>query len=287
MPPILRFAGRGSLPEPTVMGILNVTPDSFFDGGRFDTVEAAAARAREMVRAGAGVVDIGAESTRPGAASVPSDLQLDRLLPVLDALRDPHAPQGPLPVPISIDPTCSKVAREVLARGAEIINDVTGGEADPAIFEAVAEADAAIVLMHMRGTPRDMQQRTDYEDVVEEVTRHLAMRCEAATAAGIPPDHQAVDPGIGFSKTPEGCVELIGRLGELRALGRPILLGASRKSFLGRRFGLEGEGRLHGSVASAVMGLVTGASIFRVHDVAATVDALRVAAGVTEFLPRV
>ncbi len=269
------------------MGILNVTPDSFFDGGRYVDVAAAVARAWSMALEGAGVLDIGAESTRPGSDGVPPAAQLDRLLPVLRALADPSGPRGPFPLPISVDTTSSVVAAGALAAGACIVNDVTGGRADPRILQVAADAGAAIVLMHMRGTPRDMQQHTEYDDLVEEVAAALQERCEAACAAGVPPEHQAIDPGIGFSKTPEGCVELIGRLAELRRLGRPILLGASRKSFLGRRFGLEGDGRLHGSVAAAVLGLAQGAEILRVHDVAATAAAIQVAHGVLEYAPRV
>jgi dihydropteroate synthase len=267
------------------MGILNVTPDSFFDGGRYVEVAAAVARAWQIVLDGAGILDIGAESTRPGAPPVEPDEQIARLVPVMEALADPKGPRGAFPLPISVDTTSSEVARRALDAGACIVNDVTAGESDPRILDVVAQAGAAIVLMHMRGEPRDMQQRTDYADVMAEVGDHLAARCSAAERAGIPPEHQAVDPGIGFSKTPDGCVELIGRLSELRRLGRPILLGASRKSFLGRRFGLEGDARLPGSLAAAVLGLANGADILRVHDVAQTAAAIQVAHGILEWTP--
>ncbi len=269
------------------MGILNVTPDSFFDGGRYVDVDAAVAHAWSMALSGAGILDVGAESTRPGSEGVSPEAQIDRLLPLLKALADPDGPRGPFPLPISVDTTSGAVAAAALAAGACIVNDVTGGRSDPTLLEAAADAGAAVVLMHMRGTPRDMQTRTDYDDLMSEVGDALEACCAAATAAGIPPEHQAVDPGVGFSKTPEGCVELIGRLGELARLGRPILLGASRKSFLGRRFGLEGDDRLHGSVAAAVLGVVHGADILRVHDVAETAAAVQVACGVLEYAPRV
>lgn len=279
----LAWRGGGLLGGPTIMGILNVTPDSFFDGGRYVDVDVAVAKAWEMALDGAGILDIGAESTRPGSDGVSPSEQIDRLLPVLEALAHPDGPRGPFPLPISVDTTSSVVAAAALASGAAIVNDVTAGLADPAILDVAANAGAAVVLMHMRGRPRDMQGQTDYEDVVREVIEYLQERCEAATAAGIPAGHQAVDPGIGFSKTPEDCVALVGRLGELKVLGRPILLGASRKSFLGRRFGLEGEARLHGSLAAAILGVAQGAEILRVHDVPETAAALQVAKGVLEY----
>ncbi len=279
----LRWRGGELAPAPTIMGILNLTPDSFFDGGRYVGVDACVHRAWEMLFQGAGILDLGAESTRPGADAVSDAVQLGRLLPVLEALADPSGPRGAFPLPISVDTTSSVVAERALAAGACIVNDVTAGEADPRILEVAAEAGAAVILMHMRGTPRDMQQQTDYADVVDEVVQHLEARCSAATKAGVPQEHQAVDPGIGFSKTPDGCVELLGRLGELRRLERPILLGASRKSFLGRRFGLEGDGRLHGSIAAAVVGVLQGADILRVHDVEETAAAVLVAHGTSEY----
>ena len=269
--PPLAWRG-GSLPDrPTVMAILNVTPDSFFDGGRYDAVDAAVRRAWAVVDAGADLLDIGGESTRPGAAVVDTAEEQRRTEPVIRALV-----AAGYPLPISIDTTRAGVAAAALDAGAVIVNDVSGGLREPQILRVAAERGAAVVLMHMRGTPQTMQSHTDYADVVTEVRDALLARCAAATAAGIPVAHQAVDPGIGFAKSADGSAELVARIDALAPLGRPILVGASRKSFLGRLHGQEGEARLWGSVAVAAFAAEHGARILRVHDVAPTRAALDV-----------
>lgn len=271
--------GRLRCDRPAVMAILNVTPDSFSDGGLYRPVDAAVARAWEVVDEGADVLDLGGESTRPGSDGVTEIEELARILPVLEALT---AVDRTYPLPISVDTSRAGVARAVLGAGARIINDVTGGEREPAILDIVAGAGAAVVLMHMRGTPRTMQGDVHYEDLIGDVACYLRGRCQAATAAGIPAERQAIDPGIGFGKSPEGCLELIARLERLAALERPVLVGASRKSFLGRLFGQQPDQRLEGSLAAAVVAADRGASILRVHDVAATRRAVDVAAALRD-----
>ena len=271
----------GSLPaeRPSVMAILNVTPDSFFDGGRYDSVEQALARAWAAHSEGADVLDIGGESTRPGAPEVSLHEEIDRVLPVLEALR-----ARDYPLPISIDTTHSEVAEAALGAGARIVNDVSGGRADPRILQVAARHGAAVVLMHMRGTPRTMQLDVHYEDLVREVVSSLAASCEAASAAGIPPEHQAVDPGIGFGKGPEDCLRLIRGIDALDSLERPVLVGASRKSFLGKLFGTEPGDRLVGSLVVAAASVDRGASILRVHDVGETRPAVDVATDAVDRL---
>lgn len=269
----------GGLPgtRPAVMAILNVTPDSFFDGGRFSSTEAAVARAWEAAREGADVLDVGGESTRPGSDPVDVDVELARVLPVLEALASGPVPY---PLPISIDTTKAGVARAALRAGARIVNDTTGGLADPDVLGVAAEAGAALVLMHARGTPRTMQRDVRYDDLLAGVTTVLAERCRAATAAGVPAERQAIDPGIGFGKSPEGCLQLVARLDRLEELERPVLVGASRKSFLFHLFGHAPDDRMPGSLAVAVAATLNGASILRVHDVAATRRAVDVAAAI-------
>jgi dihydropteroate synthase len=253
------------------MGILNVTPDSFSDGGLYRSHEAAVLRAEEMVREGAGVLDVGAESTRPGAAPVSAEEELERLLPVVATLR------SRLAVPISVDTRKAEVARAVLAAGAELVNDVSALR-DPAMARVVAETGAGLVLMHMRGTPETMQQNPTYADVVGEVTDELATALQAAVEAGIAPERIVVDPGIGFAKTGAHNLELLSRLGELGRLGRPILLGVSRKAFLGTLLGGAAPAeRATATAAACVAGLLQGARIFRVHDVRVVREALAVA----------
>jgi dihydropteroate synthase len=247
------------------MAILNVTPDSFFDGGRHAALEAATRRAWEVVEEGADVLDVGGESTRPGAAPVALPEELRRTVPLVERL----VGEG-YPLPISVDTSRADVAAAALGAGAVIINDVTGGTREPRILEEAAGAGAAVVLMHMRGTPQTMQEQTRYERCVPEVVDVLEQLCAAATRAGIPPEHQAVDPGIGFAKSAADSLALVASIGALSRLGRPILLGASRKSFLGRLFGQEGDDRLFGSLAAAAWGATRGVGIVRVHDVRAT-----------------
>ena len=255
-----------SLSRPLVMGILNVTPDSFSDGNRYFSRDAAVAKGLELEREGADIIDIGGESTRPNAPAVSLAEELERVVPVIEALA------GKLSVPISIDSYKAGVARAACAAGAEIVNDVSGLFFDPEMAAAVAEADAGLVVMHTRGTPDRMQSDTHYDDLIAEVKDYLLQSMARAEAAGIKASRIAVDPGIGFGKSVEGNLELIRRLPELLCLGRPILVGPSRKSFIGKVTG-QGEGaRLFGTAAAVAVSVVNGASIVRVHDVAAMRD---------------
>jgi dihydropteroate synthase len=254
------------------MGILNVTPDSFSDGGEIHGDPGRAlARARAMVDAGAALLDVGGESTRPGAARVSVDEELARVLPVIEAL------VRELPVPVSVDTRKAAVARAALAAGAAIVNDVSGLAHDPGMAAAVAEGEAGLVLMHMRGEPADMMERAVYGDVVREVARELGAAVAAARAAGIAGDAIVIDPGIGFAKTAEHSLTVLKRLAELSALGHPILVGPSRKSFLGKVLDAPLAERVAGTVAACVVAYGAGARLFRVHDVAPVVQALRVA----------
>jgi dihydropteroate synthase len=255
-----------SLDRPLVMGILNVTPDSFSDGNRYFTLEGAVERALELEREGADIIDIGGESTRPNAPAVGLAEELNRVVPVIEALA------GRLTVPISVDTYKAGVARAACAAGAEIVNDVSGLFFDPAMAQAVHEADAGLVVMHTRGTPDRMQVDTGYLDLIAEVRDYLAASLELARAAGIPAARVAIDPGIGFGKSVQGNLELIRRLSEFLPLGRPILVGPSRKSFIGSVLGNAGRDRTFGTAATVAVCVLNGASIVRVHDVAAMRD---------------
>jgi len=246
-----------------VMGALNVTPDSFSDGGAFLDPDAAADRALAMEREGADIIDIGGESSRPGAEPVPLEEELRRVLPVLERLR------GRLRIPISIDTTKAEVAEAALQAGAEIVNDISALRFDPRMGEVVAKSGAGLVLMHMRGTPKTMQQDPTYADVVAEVRDFLAQRVEHAVSLGIDRELIAIDPGIGFGKTVEHNLELLRRLPELCELGHPVLVGPSRKSFIGAVLDLPVEERLEGTLAACAVAVVRGADIVRVHDVRA------------------
>jgi dihydropteroate synthase len=250
------------------MGIVNVTPDSFSDGGVNLDPDAAAAATRRMVEEGAAIVDLGGESTRPGAEGVSVDEELRRVVPVLERLGGA--------VPLSIDTSKAEVARRALDLGAELVNDVTALRGDPAMAEVVAGSDAYLCLMHMLGEPRTMQDDPRYDDVVSDVKAFLEERLAFAVAAGIAEERICVDPGIGFGKTVQQNVELLNRLGELTGLGRPLLFGASRKRFLGRLLGDPEAtvGPLPASIAAAVIAVAAGATIVRVHDVRETVEAL-------------
>jgi dihydropteroate synthase len=252
------------------MGVLNVTPDSFSDGGAHLDPDVAAAAARTMAAEGAAIVDVGGESTRPGSEGVPLDEELRRVVPVLERLGGE--------VPLSIDTAKAEVARRALELGAELVNDVTALRADPALAGVVADGGAYLCLMHMRGEPRTMQDAPRYDDVVSEVAAFLEERLRAAVDAGVPEGRICLDPGIGFGKTVEHNLELVRRLDVLTALGRPVLVGFSRKSSLRRLTG--SDDLLGASVAAAVAAYERGASILRVHDVRAHVDALVVAAAV-------
>jgi dihydropteroate synthase len=250
------------------MGIVNVTPDSFSDGGVNLDPDAAAAATRRMVEEGAAIVDLGGESTRPGAEGVSVDEELRRVVPVLERLGGA--------VPLSIDTSKAEVALRALDLGAELVNDVTALRGDPAMAEVVAGSDAYLCLMHMLGEPRTMQDDPRYDDVVSDVKAFLEERLAFAVAAGIAEERICVDPGIGFGKTVQQNVELLNRLGELTGLGRPLLFGASRKRFLGRLLGDPEAtvGPLPASIAAAVIAVAAGATIVRVHDVRETVEAL-------------
>jgi len=266
-----RILGRVlPLDRPLIAGVLNVTPDSFSDGGRFARADDAIAHAQAMVAAGAAIIDVGAESTRPGAEPVDAALEWARLEPVLEGLAD-------LPAAISVDTTKLSVAERAVRAGAHIINDVSGLASEPRLADLAAECGAGLVLMHMRGTPRTMQNDTRYDDVVAEVVRRLQAARTAAVDAGCDPSQVAVDPGIGFGKSLDGNLDLIARLDEVAALGAPVWIGPSRKSFLGTLLNVSADQRLEGTVAACVVAARNGAHVLRVHDVAPVRMALEVA----------
>ncbi len=270
-PPLWRFRdGALALDRSRILGIVNVTPDSFSDGGLALSPRDALRRAETLVREGADMLDVGGESTRPGAEPVPLEEELRRVIPVVrEAAR--------LGVPVSVDTRKSAVARAALAAGASVVNDVSA-LADPGMAAAAAEAKAGLVLMHMRGAPRTMQDDPRYDDVVEEVREFLAARRALAEASGTARERIVLDPGIGFGKRLEHNLMLLGRLDRIAGLGSPVLVGASRKRFVGALTGEERpERRAAGSVAAAVAARMGGAALFRVHDVAATRQALAVA----------
>lgn len=252
-----------TLERPQIMGILNVTPDSFSDGGSYCDPQRAVERAAEMVDQGADIIDIGGESTRPGSAAVSCDDELRRVLPVIEQLA------GTLDVPLSIDTWKSRVAAEAMAAGAEIINDISAFGFDPHMAQTAARTEAAVVLMHTRGKPDEMQRHAAYRDLPGEVIAELRSSLDAAARAGIAPERIVVDPGIGFAKDGKGNLELLRRLAEFNCLGRPILVGTSRKAFIGTVLGHTApRERLHGTSATVAMAVMNGASIVRVHDVA-------------------
>ena len=260
---------------PAVMGILNVTPDSFSDGGKFAARDAALRQADSMAAAGAAIIDIGGESTRPGAKDINEQEELDRVLPVVEAVAASVA------VPVSIDTSKPVVMRAAVASGAAMINDIRALQEEGAL-SAVTELQIPVCLMHMQGLPRTMQHSPEYSDVVSEVRSFLAARISACREAGLAEELLIVDPGFGFGKTVQHNVELLANLRQLRDLGRPVLAGLSRKSTLGVLTGRDVSERLPASIAAAVVTVMQGADIVRVHDVGETVDALRVAAVVME-----
>jgi dihydropteroate synthase len=257
----------------SVMGVVNVTPDSFSDGGRFLDPDKAVAHGLRLAAEGAGILDIGGESTRPGASEVSAEEELRRVLPVIAGLA------GTASARISIDTSKAAVATAALDAGASMVNDVTALRGDTEMAAVVADAGADCCLMHMLGNPRTMQLDPRYDDVVAEVRAFLEERMEVAVAAGISAERILLDPGIGFGKTIEHNLELLRRVDELVAIGRPVVIGTSRKSFLGKLTGREDPGdRIAGTVATCVLAYERGAQVFRVHDVAPVVDALKVAA---------
>jgi dihydropteroate synthase len=260
-------------PRPSVVGVLNVTPDSFSDGGRFVEAAAAIEHGRRLAAEGAALVDVGGESTRPGAEAVSAAEELARVEPVLEGLEG---------VALSIDTTKAPVAQRALELGAELVNDVTALRGDPALAGVVAEHGAYLCLMHMQGEPRTMQAAPRYDDVVSEVASFLEERLAFAVAEGVPEERICLDPGIGFGKTPDHNLELIRRLDRIVAIGRPVLVGFSRKSTLGKVLGdpAARTGTLPASLGAAVAAFERGASLLRVHDVQETVEAIAVAAAV-------
>ena len=255
------------------MGVVNVTPDSFSDGGAFDDHVAAIAHARRLISEGAEIVDVGGESTRPGADPVPAADELDRVIPVIEGIAGLN-----LPAQISIDTMKSEVAAKAIDAGASYVNDVTAFRHDPDLAALVADRGVDCCLMHMLGEPRTMQDDPRYDDVVNDIKAFLEERLKAAVDAGIKEERIQLDPGIGFGKTLEHNLELLRRLDELTTLGRPIVIGTSRKSFLGRLTGRDVTERAYATAATSVIAYERGARVFRVHDVAATADALAVAA---------
>jgi dihydropteroate synthase len=256
-----------------LMGVVNVTPDSFSDGGLYLDPEAAIQHGEELARAGAAILDVGGESTRPGAEEVDVDEELRRVVPVIEGLAGGEAA-------ISVDTSKAAVAAAALEAGAEIVNDVTALRGDPEMVVLCADRGATVVLMHMLGTPRTMQRDPVYEDVVADVKAFLAERMAVAVAAGVAEERIWLDPGIGFGKTAAHNLELLRRLAELRELGRPLVIGASRKSFIGRVDGSDAGERLGGTIASSVLAAAEGAEILRVHDVVEVGQAMAVASAI-------
>ncbi len=259
--------------RPLVMGILNVTPDSFSDGGDYLEVEAAVTHALQMAREGADIIDIGGESSRPGAVAISPEEEIHRVLPVIRAL------SGRLTVPISIDTTKASVARRAVDAGASIINDVSG--LDPEMLPLAAASGVGLVIMHARGTPQTMQRAPRYRNLTEEVTQFLRVRVGRAVACGVPENRIAIDPGIGFGKTAHHNLQILNRLPRLTSLGLPILVGPSRKSFIGKTLHLPPTAlpaeRVEGTAAALAVSILRGARIVRVHDVASSVRIVRMA----------
>jgi dihydropteroate synthase len=264
-----------SLDRPQVMGILNVTPDSFYDGGLHSSVDDALRRACAMEQEGAAIIDVGGESTRPGANPVPEEEELSRVLPALEAL------QGCVSVPVSVDTSKPAVMRAAVRAGAGMVNDVRA-LGQPGALEAVAELGVPVCLMHMQGEPRTMQRAPAYRNVVGEIKDFLASRIEACLRIGIPLEHIVVDPGFGFGKTPAHNLLLLRHLDVLQCLGVPILVGLSRKSMVGTVLGDPAEQRLYGSLALAVLAVWQGAILVRAHDISSTVRAVRMCAAVRD-----
>lgn len=259
-----------------LMGILNVTPDSFSDGGQFNTVAAAIAHAQDMVKAGAHILDVGGQSTRPQADDVSVEEELERVVPIIKALR---AGEGEMTsVPISVDTTRAAVAQAAVQAGADLVNDISAAMYDPAMLPTVAQLDVPIILMHIRGTPKTMQQLTDYQDLIGEIYEFLARRVEAAVAAGVRADRIILDPGIGFAKTYAQNLTILRQVSTFRSLGCPVLIGASRKSFIGHLLNQpDPTQRVWGTASACCAAIAGSADLVRVHDVAEMRDVCRVA----------
>ena len=272
----LQLSGR-----PLLMGVLNVTPDSFFDGGLYEGVAAAVSRAKDMVEEGADIIDIGAESSRPGSEPITETEELRRLMPILEAVHDAVS------VPLSVDTTKSGVARRAIQAGAVIVNDISAMTFDPDMAHVVSESGAAVVLMHMQGVPCTMQRAPRYGDIVKEVHSFLTDCVQAAEAAGISRKQIILDPGIGFGKLLEHNLTLLARLKMLSDLDRPLLVGISRKGFIGQILHRSVEDRLFGTAAAVALAVREGAGILRVHDVAAMRDVVRTAAAISHYTDQI
>lgn len=281
---LIVYAGRYRLQcseRPLLMGVLNATPDSFFDGGSYESVAAAVARAKHMVDEGADIIDIGAESSRPGSEPITETEELRRLMPILEAVHDAVC------VPLSVDTTKSGVARRAVQAGAAIVNDISAMTFDSDMARVVSESRAAVVLMHMQGVPHTMQRAPRYGDVVSEVHAFLADRIRAAEATGISRKQIILDPGIGFGKLLEHNLLLLARLNMLKDLDRPLLVGISRKGFIGQILHRSVEDRLFGTAAAVALAVREGAAILRVHDVAAMRDVVRTAAAISHYTDQI
>ncbi|EKQ69888.1 dihydropteroate synthase [Leptolyngbyaceae cyanobacterium JSC-12] len=255
-----------------LMGILNVTPDSFSDGGQYDTPQTALMQARYLIESGADILDIGGQSTRPKAETISLEAELERVIPVIQAIRQETD------IPISVDTTRAAVAQAAIAAGADLINDISGATYDPEMLTTVAVLQVPIVLMHIRGTPQTMQQLTDYEDLIGELLEFLKQRIDAAIAAGVARHKIAIDPGIGFAKTYDQNLEILRRLPDFRSLGCPILVGTSRKSFIGHILDQpDPQKRVWGTAATCCAAIAAHSDILRIHDVREMYDVCRVA----------
>jgi dihydropteroate synthase len=256
-----------------LMGVLNVTPDSFSDGGQFDTLETAIAQAQHLVASGAHILDVGGQSARPHADEIPLEEELGRVIPVIKALRS----YG-ISTPISVDTNRAAVARSAIEAGADWVNDISGGLYDGGMLRVIADFQVPVLLMHMRGTPKTMQQMTDYGDLMAEIYEFLARQAELAIATGVDADRIMVDPGIGFAKTAEQSLDILRQLAKFRGLGYPLLVGTSRKSFIGKILDQpDAQERVWGTAATCCAAIAQGADVLRVHDVKAMRDVCRVA----------
>jgi dihydropteroate synthase len=255
-----------------LMGVLNVTPDSFSDGGQFNTLEAALTQARHLVNSGADILDVGGQSTRPNAADISLEEELSRVIPIVKAVRQE------MDIPISVDTTRAKVAEAAIAAGADVVNDISGAAYDLEMLPTMAKLGVPIILMHIRGTPQTMQQQTNYQNLIGEIIEFLKERVEAAIAQGIHSSHIAIDPGIGFAKTYSQNLEILRRLVEFRSLGCPVLVGPSRKGFIGHILNQpDPKQRIWGTAATCCAAIAGSADIIRVHDVREMKDVCRVA----------
>ncbi|MFA6653147.1 MAG: dihydropteroate synthase [Candidatus Delongbacteria bacterium] len=257
--------------KPLIMGILNVTPDSFSDGGMYQDADSAVKRCMQMISEGADIIDIGGESSRPGSERVSSQEEIERIVPVIKKIREQSD------ICISVDTYKPDVAEAALKEGADMINCIYGADPDPELLKIVASFQAGLCLMHMRGEPGTMQSETEYDDIINEIYSALRSSYEKAVLAGIPEDSIMIDPGIGFGKSVEGNLRLISNIGDFKKIGRPVLIGASRKSFIGKILDNTPEERLSGTISANVCAFISGASIFRVHDVRESAEALKIA----------